>query len=123
MDKVVKMIDDMVALLASEQGADDEKKAYCEAEIDKTEDEYKGLVEENADLEKAIKDGNGMIETLGEEIKTTTQGIKDLDSQVAEATKTRKEENAEFKQVMAEDNAAKELLKKAKNRLNQFYNP
>merc|ERR1719327_6635 len=30
-EKVIKMIDDMVALLAEEQTADDEKKAYCEA--------------------------------------------------------------------------------------------
>merc|ERR1711862_351179 len=79
-DKVLKMMDDMVALLQTEQKDDDEKKSYCESEIDKIEDEYKGLVQENADLAKAIKDGKGMLETLAEEIAATTKGIKDLDA-------------------------------------------
>jgi septal ring factor EnvC (AmiA/AmiB activator) len=122
-DKVLKLIDEMVSLLQTEQKDDDDKKSYCESEIDKTEDEYKGLVQENADLTKAIKDGNGMLETLAEEIAATTKGIQDLDAQVSAATTTRQEENAEWKQTMAADNAAKELLKKAKNRMNQFYNP
>merc|ERR1719387_1500680 len=36
-DKVIGMIDEMVALLGKEQKDDDEKKEYCESEIDKTE--------------------------------------------------------------------------------------
>merc|ERR1740123_585060 len=40
-----------------------------------------------------------------------------------EATEQRKEENEDFKELMASDTAAKELLKFAKNRLNKFYNP
>merc|ERR1719456_1942298 len=40
-DKVIKMIDDMVTLLGEEQIGDDAKKKYCEAKIDKTEDELK----------------------------------------------------------------------------------
>lgn len=40
-----------------------------------------------------------------------------------EATEQRKEENEDFKELMASDTAAKELMKFAKNRLNKFYNP
>merc|ERR1719242_2463431 len=50
-------------------------------------------------------------------------GITGLDKAVAEATEQRKEENTEYKNLMAEDSAAKELLKIVENRLNQFYNP
>merc|ERR1712086_264397 len=39
------------------------------------------------------------------------------------ATENRKEENDEFKALMAADTAAKDLLAFAKNRLNKFYNP
>jgi len=46
-----------------------------------------------------------------------------LDKSVVEATEDRKEENADYKSLMAADVAAKKLLKFAKNRLNQFYNP
>merc|ERR1719486_356006 len=42
-DKVIKMIDEMVVLLGEEQTADDDKKAYCEKEIDTAEDEKKVL--------------------------------------------------------------------------------
>jgi hypothetical protein len=44
-DKVLGMIDEMTKLLAKEQTADDDKKAYCESEIDKTEDELKALAQ------------------------------------------------------------------------------
>merc|ERR1712012_1544888 len=57
------------------------------------------------------------------EIKALDAGIQALDKSVAEATEQRKEENAEFKALVASDTAAKEVLKFAKNRLNQFYNP
>merc|ERR1719254_281955 len=42
-DKVLTMIDEMVSLLKKEQVDDDDKKAYCEDLIDKTEDEVKEL--------------------------------------------------------------------------------
>merc|ERR1712060_239049 len=58
-EKVVKMIDDMVVLLGKEQVADDDKKAYCEAELDKAEDKLKGLNTQTADLGKAIDEANG----------------------------------------------------------------
>merc|ERR1719198_2217448 len=47
MDKVVKMIDDMVALLKSEQVDDDDKKEYCEVTTDHIEDKKKRTGEEH----------------------------------------------------------------------------
>merc|ERR1719293_410598 len=58
-----------------------------------------------------------------EDIATLIATIKALDASVAEATAQRKNENEEFKALMASDSAAKELLEIARNRLNQFYNP
>merc|ERR1740130_2044837 len=52
-----------------------------------------------------------------------TQGIVDLDHQVAEATAARKEEHATYVEELAGNKAADELLGIAKNRLNKFYNP
>merc|ERR1712051_335247 len=46
-----------------------------------------------------------------------------LDKAVASATAQRKDENAEYKALVASDTAAKEVLAFAKNRLNKFYNP
>merc|ERR1719359_1527409 len=63
------------------------------------------------------------ISKATEEIAALEVSIKDLDKQVAEATEQRKEENEDYKALIASDTASKELLMFAKNRLNKFYNP
>jgi len=122
-DKILKMIDDMIVLLGKEQTTDDDKKAYCEKLIDETEDKVKALELSVSDLSKAIADAKESIATLAEEIEGLADGIKALDKQVAEATEQRKEEHAESVEILASDNAAKELIGVAKNRMNKFYNP
>jgi septal ring factor EnvC (AmiA/AmiB activator) len=122
-EKVLGMIDDMVTLLGEEQTADNDKKEYCETLIDKTEDKVKELELTVSDLEKAIADHKENIATLTEEIEALSDGIKALDKQVAEATDERKTEHAENTETLANDNAAKELIGMAKNRMNKFYNP
>merc|ERR1719191_1390489 len=122
-DKVLGMIDDMVALLKKEQVDDDDKKAYCEDLIDKTEDKVKELELHVSDLAKAVADAKESIATLASEIEALEDGIKKLDKQVEEATDQRKEEHADNTETVANDNAAKELIEIAKNRLNKFYNP
>merc|ERR1719327_983186 len=121
--KIVKMIDNLVVELKAEQGIDNDKKSYCEAEFDKAEDKKKGLELDISDLGKAIDDGEESIATLAGEIKALTKGIKDLDKSVADATESRKEEHDDYVETLAANNAAKDLLSFAKNRLNKFYNP
>jgi len=122
-EKVLAMIDEMVALLGKEQTDDDAKKAFCQSELDKTEDELKVLEQTVADLEKGIEDAQSGIATLAEEIAGLTEGIKELDKSVAEATENRKAEHEEYSKTLAADTAAKEIIKMATKRLNQFYNP
>merc|ERR1719158_945179 len=122
-EKVIKMIDDMVVLLGKEQVDDDEKKAYCEAELDKAEDEEKQLNIEIEDLEKAIENAKESAATLAEEIEALVDGIKELDKAVAEATEQRKEEHEDFVTNLAANNAAKDIIGIAKNRMQKFYNP
>merc|ERR1719446_2000474 len=122
-EKVISMIDDMVALLGEEQVDDDDKKAYCEAEIDKAEDELKELERTVDTLEKEIEDTKELIATLADEIAALEAGIKALDKSVAEATELRKSEHSDYKTLMTDDTNAKQVLLWASNRLNKFYNP
>merc|ERR1712008_88914 len=122
-DKVIKMIDDMISTLKVEQADDDAKKEYCATAFDQADDKKKGLERAVSDLETAIENAKEDIAKLGEEIDALKAGIKELDKMVTEATEQRKEENEDFKELMASDTAAKELMKFAKNRLNKFYNP
>merc|ERR1719473_33688 len=74
-------------------------------------------------MDKVITEEKEMIETLNDEIKVLEEGIVALDKSVAEATEQRKEENTEFTAKLAANNAAKELILFAKNRMQKFYNP
>merc|ERR1719482_1073620 len=122
-DKVIKMIDDMVAVLKKEQVADDDKKEYCEVQFDTTEDKIKESERTISQLESKIADTEEGIKTVSDEIQALKDGIFALDKSVVEATDQRKEENAEYTNLMASNTAAVELIGFAKNRLNKFYNP
>merc|ERR1719245_18946 len=121
--KVIKMIDDMVALLKQEQIDDDNKKEYCLLQFDNSDDKKKAVERRLQDENAAIASAEKAIETLAEEIAALEAGIAALDKAVAEATEQRKQEHADFNDMVASDTAAKELLGWAKNRLNKFYNP
>jgi len=121
--KIIKMIDELVTALNKEQAEDDGKKDWCEAELDKTEDSKKGLLQDEADLETAIDDAKEAISTLKVEIEALDDGIRALDKEVADATETRKEEHEDYVETLSGNTAAVDLLNFAKNRLNKFYNP
>jgi len=122
-DKVVSMIDKMVATLKQEQIDDDNKKEYCGIQLDQTDDKKKAVTRAIEDAEVGVSTTTEAIATLKDEIKALEAGIKELDKSVADATEQRKAENVEYKDLMAGNGAAKELLAFAKNRLNKFYNP
>jgi outer membrane murein-binding lipoprotein Lpp len=121
--KVIKMIDNMVATLKTEQQDDNDKREYCNTQFDLADDKKKGLERSVSNLEKAISKEKEGVATLTDEIASLEAGITALDKSVADATEQRKEENADYTSLMASDAAAKEILGFAKNRLNKFYNP
>merc|ERR550514_2187594 len=122
-DKVLKMIDDMVALMKQEGLDDEAKKEYCEKQFDHADDKKKGLERAEGKLETALANAKESVAALKEEIAALGEGIVALDKSVAEATDQRREENSDYKTLMVNNQAAKELLEFAKNRLNKFYNP
>jgi septal ring factor EnvC (AmiA/AmiB activator) len=122
-EKVIKMIDGMVEVLKKEQVDDDSKKEYCGTQLDLADDKKKVLETSVSDEEAAIASADESIATLKEEIEKLKAGITELDKSVADATDTRKKEHAEFIELLALDNQAKELLGVAKNRLAKFYSP
>jgi len=122
-EKVIAMVDDLVKELKKEQQDDENKKEYCDVQFDLADDKKKGLEKTIADLETSITEAKENIQTTKEEIDALEDGVRALDKAVAEATEQRKEENTDYKSLMAGNGAAKELIGFAKNRLNKFYNP
>merc|ERR1719410_2471958 len=122
-EKVIKMCDNMVAELKKEQQADESKKEYCSMQFDQMDDKKKGLERTVDTATREISKAKDAIETLTEELVALEAGIVELDKSVIAATEQRRGENQEFKDELAANAAAKELLVKAKKRLNQFYHP
>merc|ERR1719424_1171373 len=121
--KVLKMIDDMVTLLNTEQKDDEKSKTWCEKEFDTSDDAKKSLTGEVKALSSSISSMKDEIAGLADQIAATKDSIAALDKSVAEASAQRKSENAEFSAASAANNMAIELIGKAKNKLMQFYNP
>jgi chromosome segregation ATPase len=120
---VIAMIDKFIGALKAEQKDDDDKVTYCNAEFDKSDDEKKALERKVADAETAIKDAKESVATLVKEIADTKAAIVTLDQDVAISTAQRQAENADYKVLVEQNAAAKNLITMAKKRLNKFYNP
>merc|ERR1719265_2783724 len=89
----------------------------------KSESTKKELTESIASSEATIEETKEASETASAEIEDLQKEIKDLDKAVADATEQRKAEHADFTQFSTENNAALQLLEKAKNKLFKFYRP
>merc|ERR1719502_1458647 len=120
---VIKMIDDMVALLTKEQADDEDHKEYCEKEFDMSDDEKKATTQKLAQLSSSISNMKDEIASLTEKIAALNAENADLDKSVAEATAQRKQENADYVAKIQLNQTAIQLIFKAKNRLQKFYNP
>merc|ERR1712085_211557 len=123
LNKIVKLIDDLVSTLKTEQNDDNDKREYCNEQFDQADDKKKGLERTIAAVETVIAESTEGVATVAEELKALKAGIVAVDKQVSEATEQRKEEEAAHKELMQSNTAAKELILFAKNRLNKFYNP
>jgi len=121
--QVTKMIDNMISTHGKDQAADDEKRDFCIAELDKTADEEKEHKGTIADLEADIEKKEDAVASLTSEITALQRGMEALDKSVAEATEQRKDEHSEYTATAASNQAAMELIAMASNRMNKFYQP
>merc|ERR1719359_616033 len=120
---VVKMIDNMLDVLSKEQADDLKKKDWCIDELQKADAAEKKEQEEMDTLVSTIEETSDEIAGIDDEVKTLQEEISQLDRNVAAATEQRKKEHSEYSETISMTEAAIQLVGKAKNRLNKFYNP
>jgi len=121
--KIVIMIDDMIKLLKAEQKSDENTQTWCNEELRKNAAETKETKTNIASLNSQVEALEAAIAEHKETIEKKNKEVADLDTSVAEATELRKKENEEFNALIALNNSAVQLIEKAKNKLNRFYNP
>jgi len=121
--EVIKMIDDMVSLLGRHQKEDEKQRGWCTTEFDTSADEEHAAKTKLASVVATLDEQNDEVSTLMEEINTLNGEIQNLDKAVAEATEQRKEEHEDYINFIQMSEAALQLVEKAKNRMQKFYNP
>jgi len=99
------------------------QKSWCDNELQKAESEQKAGEEKAAQLESIAEEASDRLKAMDDEMATIEGEIKAIDVAAAEATEERKKDHEEFLETASENKAAMHLLRKAKNRLNKFYNP
>jgi len=119
--KVKKLIDDMITRLLEEANADAEKEGWCDTEMGKSKVTRNKLSEELDGLSAAIEDGKGTIMKLTQELADLADEIKDLDTQMGEATQLRSEEKAKNKATMEDAQGAQKAVAAATAVLKDFY--
>jgi len=122
-DEVTQMVDQMVEVEGKEQTADNTKQPWCNGEFDKSDREEK---QEKTEIEKLDAEEAAtadQIAAITDEVASLKAEIAELDKAVAEATEQRKAEHEDYSEGIQLSSTATELVKKAKNRLQKFYNP
>merc|ERR1719364_465785 len=120
-DKIEKAVQEALDWLDRNQMAECDEFEAKQKELTKSLQDKKDSEEAIATSEAAIEEMTDESATLGDEIKRLGKEIKALDKAVAEATEQRKEEHGEFITFQTENNAALQLIEKAKNKLFKFY--
>merc|ERR1719191_181389 len=119
--KVKKAINDMIAQLLKEKKDDITKKDFCVAEFNKNELDTEKKESEKSDLLAKIEDLEMTIEKLAADIKALKMEIEEMQIQLQKASKNRDDENADFQQTIADQQATQKLLASAPKVLKGFY--
>jgi len=121
--EIFKMIDEMIAILTKDNADDAAQKDFCIAELTKTESEKTATDDKLDSLAAEISEVTDGIAATDEKIKSLEESIATLNKDVAEATEQRKKEHELYTSDLSANELALELIAKAKNRLQKFYNP
>jgi len=121
--EIFKMIDEMIAILTKDNKDDAAQKDFCIAELTKTEAEKAATDDKLSSLASTLEELADSSAQMAEKIAALQASVASLDKDVAEATEQRKKEHEEYGTNSQLSTVALELIGKAKNRLQKFYNP
>jgi len=119
--KVIGMIDTMHSELKEQQAEEVKFKAYCQKELRENEKTTYDKTQLSKDLQANIDRLQSLVKKLREEIDTAKKQIVKNGVEIKKASQTREEENAEFQTIVSDQRATQTILKKALQKLKDFY--
>jgi len=119
--KVKKAIDDMIAQLKKEKEDEIVHRDWCNREFDENENQTAQANRNKDDLQSKVETLTVEISNLTNDIKTLKAEIAETHVQMQRAAEDRQEENKEYQTTIRDQRDTQMILKKAINRLQQFY--
>jgi len=116
-----KMITSMISDMKQEQKDDDNHKEWCTKEFDLTEDSVKSVQEVIDTHNQKITEKGNELGSLKEALDAVKQEIVDIDNSLLLSGAQRSQEKSEYDKEMSEITISLALLKKARDRMAQFY--
>merc|ERR1719198_246720 len=120
--KVKENIDGMVGVLGEEQTAEQGKNGKCIGDIKDNGKQNKAKHEHKEDVETEINTLQTEIKAKNEDEARLAAEIADAQIELKAAGTNRELENKDFQTIVADQRATVEILKRAKDRLAEFYN-
>lgn len=119
--KVNEAINGMLKNLELQNADEVKKNDWCKGEIHGNEMDTSKAKERSQELEAKGAEHASRMGTLQEELDSSNLQIKQLQADLQQASKDRKEENLEFQRTIADQTMTIEVLHKALDRLSKFY--
>jgi phage shock protein A len=120
-DKVIAMVDEMIALLRREEQEDIEHRDRCENSLNDNDNERGDLDHEISKTEKSLARMDREKSDLEDDIKKLEKEISDTTDDQRVLLKMRNEEERDFRQALKDDMDAAALLRQAIVALSKFY--
>merc|ERR1719160_803391 len=119
--KIKVAIDEMVTQLKQEQKDDVKHRDFCIAELNQNEKQTDEAYDTKKELTTKIDDLGLQIKNTDEEIAAAKQEIVDTQLQIKKASENREKENWDYQTTISDQKATQEILKKALQKLKDFY--
>jgi len=119
--RVKKAIDDMVAQLLQEKADEIKHKDFCVDEFNTNQLQTEKKERHKEDLLAKVEDLELTIKTLTDAIATLKSEIAEMQVQMKRAGEDREKQNKDFQQTVADQRASQKLLQSALNILKGFY--
>jgi len=119
--KVITMVEDLLEKLKAQAAAEAEHKAWCDEQLKENKHKRDAKTIAVEKLTAEIQKLEGEIATMGEQIDTLIQEQADITKAMAEATSVRQKEKAENEATIADAKAGSAAVATALQILQEFY--
>jgi hypothetical protein len=119
--KVKKAIDDLIATLNTQQSDEVKKNDWCKKELQSNEMTTLKTEDHKGDLEVRKAKLESDIEVLAKRIEEATAEVAELRVNLQRASENKKTENMDFQKTVADQILTVQILKKALDKLANYY--